>query len=125
VILALVVGLGGSVGAVSRYLVDGTVQDRSSGSLPMGTLTVNLAGSLVMGFVTGLFVFAGVSHQWVAVVGTGFCGGLTTWSAASWETERLLEEREWSSAFVTGVVGLVGSCLFAGAGFLIAYAIGA
>jgi fluoride exporter len=124
VILALVVGLGGSVGAVGRYLVDGAVQDRSSGSLPLGTLTVNMAGSLVIGLVTGLFVFAGVSHQWVAVIGTGFCGGLTTWSAASWETVRLLEEREWSSAFVTAVVGFVGSCVFAGAGFALAYAIG-
>ena len=123
-ILAMVVGLGGSLGAVSRYLVDGAVQDRSSGSLPLGTLTVNLVGSLVMGFVTGLFVFAGISHEWVAVVGTGFCGGLTTWSAASWETVRLLEEKEWSIAFVTAVVGLVTCCLCAGAGFLIAYGVG-
>jgi CrcB protein len=124
VILAVVVGIGGSLGAVSRYLVDGTVQDRSTGPLPLGTLTVNLVGSLVMGFVTGLFVFAGISHKWVAVVGTGFCGGLTTWSAASWETVRLMEEREWTSALVTAFGGLVASCLMAGVGFLLAYAIG-
>jgi len=124
-ILALVVGLGGSCGAVGRYLLDGAVQDRSSGPLPTGTLTVNLAGSLVMGFVTGLFVFVGVSHQWVAVIGTGFCGGLTTWSAASWETVRLVEEREWSAAAITAVGSLVAGCLFAAAGFLLAYGIGA
>jgi CrcB protein len=124
VILALVVGIGGSLGAMSRYMVDGTIQDRSTGSLPVGTLTVNLAGSVVMGFVTGLFVFAGISHEWVAVIGTGFCGGLTTWSAASWETVRLIEERELSSAVVTALGGLVASCLMAGAGFLLAYAIG-
>ncbi len=123
-ILALVVGIGGSLGAMSRYMVDGTIQDRSRGSLPFGTLTVNLAGSLVMGFVTGLFVFAGIAHEWVAVIGTGFCGGLTTWSAASWETVRLVEEREWSAAVVTALGGLVASCLMAGMGFLLAYAIG-
>jgi fluoride exporter len=123
VILALVVGVGGSLGAMSRYMVDGTIQDRSTGSLPFGTLTVNLAGSLVMGFVTGLFVFAGISHEWVAVIGTGFCGGLTTWSAASWETVRLIEERDWSCAVVTALGGLVASCLMAGVGFLLAYAI--
>jgi fluoride exporter len=123
-ILALVVGLGGSAGAVTRYLVDGAVQDRTSGSLPIGTLTVNLAGSLVMGFVVGVFVFAGVSHEWVAVIGTGFCGGLTTWSAASWETVLLIEEREWTSAAVIAVGSLVVGCLFAAAGFLLAYGIG-
>jgi fluoride exporter len=123
-ILAVVVGLGGAFGAVSRYLVDGAVQDRSSGPLPFGTISVNLIGSFVMGLVVGLFVFSGFHHAWVAVVGTGFCGGLTTWSSASFETIRLFEERQIRAGLVTAVGGFVLSFALAGAGFLLAYGIG-
>src|SRR5205807_5010494 len=51
--LALAVGLAGGVGAVARYLVDGAVQERTSGLCPFGTLTVNVAGSLILGVVAG------------------------------------------------------------------------
>jgi fluoride exporter len=124
VILALVVGLAGAGGAVSRFVVDGAIQHRSSGTVPFGTLSVNFAGSLVMGFLTGMLVFSGISKEWVSVIGTGFCGGLTTWSAASWETVRLLEEREFRAGSITVLGSLVGGFLLAGCGFLLARAVG-
>ena len=115
-ILALVVGAAGALGAVARYLVDGFVQDRTSGVLPYGTLTVNVVGSLVMGLVTGIVLFHGVGARAEAVVGTGFCGGLTTWSACSWESVRLLEERQHSAALLTAVGGLAASLAAAAIG---------
>lgn len=118
--LALIVGAAGAAGAVARYLVDGTVQDRTSGVLPFGTLTVNVAGSLVMGFVTGLLLFHGIVKTPVTIVGTGFCGGLTTWSTASWETVRLLEEGEAPAAILNAVGGLAASLTAAACGLLLA-----
>ena len=90
--IALAVGGAGAVGAVARYLIDGAVQDRTTGLFPFGTTTVNVLGSFVLGLVTGVAIrHVGPSHL-KTVVGTGFCGGLTTWSTASWETVRLAEE---------------------------------
>jgi CrcB protein len=92
VAVALAVALAGGAGAVARYLVDGAVQDRTSGLFPFGTMTVNVIGSLILGLIAGSFIHHGLSGHVRAVVGTGFCGGLTTWSTASWETVRLAEE---------------------------------
>jgi CrcB protein len=92
VAVALGVALAGGFGAVARYLLDGAVQDRTSGLFPFGTMTVNVIGSLILGLIAGAFVHHGLSPHVRAVVGPGFCGGLTTWSTASWETVRLAEE---------------------------------
>src|SRR5207237_7875961 len=90
VTLAIVVGLAGAAGAVARYLLDGAVQDRTAGPFPFGTLTVNVVGSLVLGVLAGLALDHTGSSAVRTVLGAGFCGGLTTWSTASWETVRLL-----------------------------------
>ncbi len=91
-VIALAVGLAGAVGAVARYLLDGAVQDRTSGTFPFGTLTVNIVGSLILGLMAGAALrYAGTSTA-KTIIGTGFCGGLTTWSAASWEAVRLADE---------------------------------
>ena len=90
--VALAVGLAGGVGAVARYLVDGAVQERTSGLFPFGTLTVNLVGSLILGGLAGSVLSGAGSAQVRNVLGAGFCGGLTTWSTASWEAIRLAEE---------------------------------
>jgi fluoride exporter len=106
VILAIAVGLAGGIGSVLRYLVDGAIQDRVSGAFPCGTLTINVAGSLVLGILTGLLWYHGVTDRWHDVVGVGFCGGLTTWSTASWETVRLVDGRLYRLAFVYTLGGL-------------------
>jgi len=108
--LALVVGVAGGLGAVCRYLADGAVGDRTSGVFPFGTLTVNAVGSLVLGIVTGLVLHHGVPPEWRLTVGVGFCGGLTTWSTASFETVRLAEEGALGHALSYALAGLVVSC---------------
>jgi fluoride exporter len=120
VTLAIVVGLAGGIGAVLRYLVDGAVQDRVSGAFPFGTLSVNLAGSLVLGFVTGLLWYHGLSDHVKAAVGVGFCGGLTTWSTAAWESVRLTEDGLFRDAFVYTLGGLAAGLLAATAGIALA-----
>lgn len=119
-ILALVVGVAGGVGAVLRYLTDGAVQDRVSGPMPYGTLTVNVAGSLLLGFLTGMGIYHSLSGDARAVLGAGLCGGLTTWSTASWESVRLVEDGCYRTAFVYTLGGLAAAVLAAGAGMALA-----
>jgi CrcB protein len=104
VVLVLV---GAAVGAPVRYLTDVLVQSRHSSLMPWGTLVVNATGSLLLGGTAG-FVDASGGHDWLlALVGTGFCGALTTFSTFSFETLRLLEE----NAFVHAAANVVLSVL--------------
>ena len=121
--VAFAVGLAGMVGAIGRYLVDGVVQDRTSGTFPFGTFAVNLLGSALLGVVTGLVWYHGLGHAPKAVVGAGFCGAFTTWSTVCWETLRLAEERASAQALVH-VAGGVAACLaVAGAGLALSAAL--
>jgi CrcB protein len=109
--VAMVV-LGGAIGAPLRYLIDLIVQSRHDNAFPMGTFLVNVVGSLVLGLTAGL-----VSHTaspWVfSLVGTGFCGALTTFSTFTYETVRLIEERAAVQALVNGLASVavaLGAC---------------
>jgi CrcB protein len=84
--------LGGAIGAPTRYLVDGFVQDRVSGVFPWGTFVINVTGSLLLGIITGLSLYHGLGDLPRTAIGTGFCGAYTTFSTFSYETVRLLEE---------------------------------
>lgn len=98
----------GGAGAVIRYTVDGVVKARVPSSYPLGTLTVNLTGSLLLGVLTGLTLAQAVSPQVQAVLGTGLLGGYTTFSTAGFETVRLAQERRWGAAALVGLGGVVG-----------------
>lgn len=85
--LAMLIAAGG-VGAGLRYLVDRALTARQrDGSLPLGTLAVNLAGSFLLGFLVGL----GDAIAWAPmhILGIGLCGGLTTFSTVSVDSVRL------------------------------------
>jgi CrcB protein len=121
VIALLCVCLGAAVGAPARYLLDRAVQRRHDSVMPWGTLGVNLIGSLVLGVLAGLTVARHVPPEVVSVLGTGFCGALTTYSTFSYETLRLYESGAWPYAFVNVAVSLSAGL---GAAFL-GYAVGA
>ncbi|MFE5486903.1 fluoride efflux transporter CrcB [Streptomyces sp. NPDC056527] len=82
----LLVLVGAAVGAPLRYLTDRAVQSRHDSVFPWGTFTVNIAGSFVLGLLTG--VSSARTHL---LLGTGLCGALTTYSTFSYETLRLYE----------------------------------
>ena len=88
----LLVIAGAAIGAPLRYLTDRAVQARHDTVFPWGTFTVNVVGSLILGFLIGAVTVGGASHQLQLVLGTGFCGALTTYSTFSYETLRLLED---------------------------------
>lgn len=113
--IPLLVGLGAAVGAPARYLTDRAVQRRHDTPFPWGTLTVNVVASLVLGFVAGLAPASGVT----ALIGTGFCGALSTYSTFSYETVRLLEDRGRLHGLVNIALSLLAGLGAAGLGYAI------
>jgi CrcB protein len=110
----------GAIGAIARYVIDGTVTERVKDHLPYGTLLVNVLGSFILGFVTGLVLYHDDSATIRTLVGTGFCGAFTTWSTLSWETLRLVEEGDTGTAAVTVLGGIATSMLAAAVGLALA-----
>ncbi|SDD79065.1 fluoride efflux transporter CrcB [Rhodococcus tukisamuensis] len=116
----LLVILGGMIGAPARYLIDGAVKSRTTGPFPWGTLTVNVIGSLILGTLTG----AAVAHdgEVMAILGTGLCGALTTYSTFSYETVSLLESGDRRNALANVAATLVAGLTAASVGFAAAHA---
>ncbi|MEV4277271.1 fluoride efflux transporter CrcB [Actinoplanes xinjiangensis] len=100
---ALLVALGAAIGAPLRFLTDRMMQARFGTAFPWGTLTVNVAGSFVLGLVLGLPVDPGT----VALLGTGFCGALTTYSTFSWEILALSRRGELLTATGYAVLSII------------------
>jgi CrcB protein len=103
----------GAVGAPLRYVVDNAVGGRAEGVFPWGTFFVNVTGSLVLGFVTGLALYHALPPTPKVVLGSGFCGAYTTFSTFNFETVRLAEE------------GAIGQALYNMAGTVMTCAVGA
>ncbi|WP_406406474.1 fluoride efflux transporter CrcB [Streptomyces halstedii] len=119
----LLVAAGGAVGAPLRYLTDRAVQARHDSVFPWGTFTVNVAGSLILGVLTGAALSGAAGHTVQLLLGTGLCGALTTYSTFSYETRRLVEDGAASFA-VANVAGSVAAGLGAAfAGFAVAGAL--
>jgi len=118
-VTVVLLSLAGGLGAVCRLVVDGAVRARW-GRGPYGTLVINVGGSLLLGLLSGLVLFHGVPPAWRSVLGTGFCGGYTTFSTASFETVRLIQERRPVAAVLNGAGSLVLTVLAGGLGLLLA-----
>jgi fluoride exporter len=103
----LLVVLGAALGAPLRYLTDRAMRVRF-GASPWGTFAVNVVGSALLGLLVG----GAAPPALLALVGTGFCGALTTYSTFGAETLALAEDRRWVAA-AANVVGSVLACLAA------------
>lgn len=93
---ALLVALGAAVGAPLR-MVAGHFLDRD---FPIGTLLVNVAGSFALGMFSGM----ALSGHAIALLGVGFCGGLTTYSSFAVQSTRLGPRR--GTAYVAATLSL-------------------
>lgn len=109
----------GGVGSVCRFMVDRTVARRAGRSFPFGTLTVNITGAVLLGFITGL----ALSHHAALLAGTAFVGAYTTFSTWMFETQRLTEERQIGPAVANVVISMVLGVAAAAAGQALAGAL--
>jgi CrcB protein len=118
--LILGIAIAGAIGAPARYLLDGYVQARSRAGIPLGTLVINITGSLVLGFLTGLALYHAFPATPKSVLGTGFCGAYTTFSTFTYETVRLAEEHEPARAVKYVLASVLLPALAAAAGMALA-----
>jgi CrcB protein len=116
----VLVGLMGALGAPIRYMVDTLVSDRSEGLFPYGTMVVNISGSFLLGLLTGLSLYHGLSKPPKLILGTGLLGAYTTFSTFSLETIRLVEQRENRTAVTNVAVSVAVGALAAAAGLALA-----
>jgi fluoride exporter len=116
------IAIAGALGAPSRFLVDGYVQEHTSGERPVGTLAINITGSFILGLLTGLTLYHAFPSTPKIILGTGFCGAYTTFSTFTYETARLTEEGELSNALRNLVLSLLLPALAAAAGWALAAA---
>ena len=103
----LLLALAGGVGATARYVLDGYIRAHLKTSFAWATTIINVSGSLVLGLLTGLTIEHFVSTDLSIVIGTGFLGGYTTFSTASYETVQLIKQGRYGAAFTSGIIMLV------------------
>ena len=97
----LLVALGGAIGTALRYLVATVALEWAGPTFPWGTLTVNLVGSFAIGLVQQLATESlAMGEETRLFFTTGVMGGLTTYSAFSYETVRLMETGAWHQAWI-------------------------
>jgi CrcB protein len=107
----ILVGVGGMLGSMLRYWLSGVAQRSFSGSFPLGTLTVNVLGCLVVGAFWSLVEY----RQWFTpetriFVTIGILGGFTTFSAFGYETFALLRDGQHAAAILNVLANvLVGT----------------
>jgi CrcB protein len=90
----LLIGIGGAIGSIARYIIARLVDGRLNSLLPYGTLAVNVLGSFLLGMIYMLALRkAGLTENGRLFLGVGFCGGFTTFSAFALENFNLMQQK--------------------------------
>ncbi len=105
----IVIGLGGFLGTISRYLSTVYIQKWTSVSFPLGTFTVNVVGCLLIGLFYGISEkFDFLTPEWRLFLTVGFCGGFTTFSAFANDNLMLIKDQQflYMALYTIGSVAL-------------------
>ncbi len=94
------IAIGGALGSVGRFWLNGVVSRHFGETFPWGTMLINVTGSFVIGVIGALASPEGRMDSQSRAFATqflmiGICGGYTTFSSFSWQTLRLMQDREW------------------------------
>lgn len=113
----LLLMLGGALGTYARYSVGRWIGSQPwAQGFPFGTLFINVTGSFLLAVAAVVLLERFAEHQdWYLFVGTGFCGGYTTFSTFEWETFKLVRDGSWGAAlanvFGSVLAGFIGVLL--------------
>lgn len=113
----LYIFIGGGAGSALRYLLSKSLN--LSFQIPLGTLLVNVAGSLILGFLLGYFSKSNSTGPLVLLLTVGFCGGFTTFSAFALENVTFLKNGEFSLFTLYTLISLIATFLAVFAGFML------
>lgn len=102
----LLIGFGGALGSICRYLLGQWITKMNSSNFPLGTFTVNIIGSFIIGIFIAYFSNTSQSSVKLFLI-SGFCGGFTTFSAFTAENINLIQSGQWSTAFIYTLCSLV------------------
>ncbi|HUJ17259.1 MAG TPA: fluoride efflux transporter CrcB [Nitrospirota bacterium] len=103
----LIIGIGGFIGAVVRYLVAVWIGERWGRSFPLGTFIINVSGSFIIGLLMTLMTERIIENpQWRLFLVVGFLGAYTTFSTFEYETGTLLKDGEWLYASLNVVLSV-------------------
>ncbi|HUD46294.1 MAG TPA: fluoride efflux transporter CrcB [Candidatus Baltobacteraceae bacterium] len=119
----LLVGLGGAIGTVGRFWLNGVVSRRFGETFPLGTLIINISGSFLIAFFATMTVPEGrwmVSPRGRMFFMTGICGGYTTFSSFSLQTLNLALEGQWLYASANAGLSLALCLVAAWLGYIAA-----
>ena len=118
--LALIIGIGGFFGSISRYLVHQAILKIWPAPFPIGTFTINMMGSFLFGILFALSEhYKILSSEWRLFLSIGFCGSFTTYSTFALEGFTLFQQKEYFIFLSYTLGSLIVGILCAAAGYIL------
>lgn len=102
-----VVGIGGFLGAIARYVVAVYIAGRYGVRFPYGTFVINMSGCFLIGFIVTLLARTTASQYWRYLIPIGFIGAYTTFSTFEYETLRAIQEGQFATGLLNVALSVV------------------
>ncbi|WP_318503523.1 fluoride efflux transporter CrcB [Bacillus sp. T3] len=115
------IGFGGSLGAATRYLLGGYINNKNSkwSPFPLGTWIINITGSFILGLLAHLYQNYSINEALWLFAGVGFCGAYTTFSTFGYETITLIHNQKIKLAVFYVAVSVIIGIMSAWLGYIL------
>ena len=118
---AIIIGLGGFTGSISRYMLGLAITRAFPSVMPLGTLSINLIGCLLIGFLYGeAEKQVWLNQQYLLFLVVGFCSSFTTFSTFAHDNLALLRSGEYATVITYALISLIAGIILVWVGYIIA-----